>query len=148
MSYIIYISFAYTCHLILCFMPVKTLEMDTRNNCMYPKVQSLYQTTISIYPKRGRYNDPNGTYVIDLNGASISVNCMLQQLYPYKHVYLSNYPVISRQSVLLCFFNNLSGIRKRYLIISCILMRYSLALHITIQLYNLYTISVSITNSA
>ena len=67
-----------------------------------------------------------GIYVIDPNGASISVNCMLQQLYPYRHAYLSNYSVISRQSVLLCFLNNLLGMRKRYLIISCVLMRYSL----------------------
>ena len=35
-------------------------------------------------------------YVIDLNGASISVNCMLQQLYPYRHAYLSLYQVLSR----------------------------------------------------
>ena len=46
-------------------------------------------------------------------GASISINCMLQILYPYSHAYLSNYPFISRQSVLLCFLNNLSGIRKK-----------------------------------
>ena len=53
-------------------------------------------------------------YLYDPNKASISV--MLQQLYPYRNVYLSNYSVIIRQSVLLCFFNNLSGIRKIYLI--------------------------------
>ena len=76
------------------FMPANTLEVDTGENCMYPKVLSLYETVIcicmypkvlSLYetvifvlPKRGHYNDPNGIYVIDPNGASISVNCMLQ----------------------------------------------------------------------
>ena len=53
-------------------------------------------------------------------------------LCPYRHAYLSNYPVISRQSVLLCFLNNRSCIRKishihEYLLISCILRRYSLS---------------------
>ena len=112
------ICFTYTYHFLLCFMSAKTLETDTRNNCMYPKVLSLYEIVISIcmYPKRGRYNNPNGIYVIDPNEVSISVNCMLQQLYPYRHTYLSNYPIISRQSVLLCFINNLLGIRKRYFI--------------------------------
>ena len=42
---------------------------------------------------------------------TLSVNCMLQHCYPYKHIYLSNYPVISRQSILLCFLNNLSNIK-------------------------------------
>ena len=77
-------------------MSVNTLEADTGNNYMYPKVLSLYETVISIciYPKvsslyetvtyamyyvtqTGPYNDPNGIYVIDPNRASISVNCML-----------------------------------------------------------------------
>ena len=77
-------------------MYANTLKADTGNNCMYPKVLSLYETVISIciYPKvsslyetvtyamyyvtqMGSYNDPNGIYVIDPNGASISVNCML-----------------------------------------------------------------------
>ena len=57
---------------------------------------------------------------------------MLQQLCPYRHAYLSNYPVIGRQSVLLCFLNNLSCIRKishihEFLLISCILRIYSLS---------------------
>ena len=33
---------------ILCFMPVDTLEVDMRKNCMYPKVLSLYEKVISI----------------------------------------------------------------------------------------------------
>ena len=53
-------------------------------------------------------------------------------LCPYRHAYLSNYPVIGRQSILLCFLNNLSYIRKishihEYLLISCIFRRYSLS---------------------
>ena len=43
----IYFSFSFM------FMPENTLEADTRNNYMYPKVLSLYETVISIcmYPK-------------------------------------------------------------------------------------------------
>ena len=108
MSYILYISFAYTCHFLLGFMSANTLEADTGNNCMYSKVLSLYETVISvcIYPKVsslyetvtyamyyvtqwGRIypkvsslyetvtyacNDPKWIYVIDPNGASISVS--------------------------------------------------------------------------
>ena len=48
MSFIIFKSFAYFCHLLLCFMPAYTLEVDTENNYMYPKVLSLYETMISI----------------------------------------------------------------------------------------------------
>ena len=94
-------------------MYANTLEVDTGNNCMYPKVLSLYEIVISIciYPKvsslyetvTNACNDPNGIYVIDSNRASISVNCMLQQLCPYRHAYLSFYQVLSRQSVyILC----------------------------------------------
>ena len=49
MSFIILKSFVYTCHLLLCFMPAYTLEVDTENNCMYTKVLSLYKTVTSIY---------------------------------------------------------------------------------------------------
>ena len=43
----------YTCHFLLGFMSTNTLEADTGNNYMYPKVLSLYETEISIclYPK-------------------------------------------------------------------------------------------------
>ena len=40
----IYIFFLF----ILCFMPANTLEVDMGKNCMYPKVQSLYEKVISI----------------------------------------------------------------------------------------------------
>ena len=52
MSFIIFKSFAYFCHLLLCFMPTNILEVDTGKNCMYPKVLSLYETVISIYMTR------------------------------------------------------------------------------------------------
>ena len=84
---------------------------------MYQKVLSLYETVISIcMTQTGLYNDPNRIYVIDPNGALISTNYMVEQLYSYRHAYLFDYPFISRQSVLLCFLNNLLGIRKIYLI--------------------------------
>ena len=40
-------------HFLLGFMSANTLEADTGNNCMYPKVLSLYETVIfiCIYPK-------------------------------------------------------------------------------------------------
>ena len=43
----------YTCHFLFGFMSANTLEVDTGNNYMYPKVLSLYETVISIcmYPK-------------------------------------------------------------------------------------------------
>ena len=43
----IYLSFSFM------FMSANTLEADTGNNCMYPKVLSLYETVISfcIYSK-------------------------------------------------------------------------------------------------
>ena len=43
----------YTCNFLLGFMSANTLEADTGNNYMYPKVLSLYETVISIclYPK-------------------------------------------------------------------------------------------------
>ena len=43
----------YTCHFLLGFMLANTLETDTGNNYMYPKVLSLYEIVISIclYPK-------------------------------------------------------------------------------------------------
>ena len=43
----LYFSFSFM------FMPANTLAADTGNNCMYPKVLSLYETVISIciYPK-------------------------------------------------------------------------------------------------
>ena len=76
----IYFSFSFMS------MPANTTEVDTGENCMYPKVLSLfsicmypnvlslYETMISICPKQGRYSDPNGIYVIDPNEASISVS--------------------------------------------------------------------------
>ena len=79
----------------------------------------------------------------------IFVNCMLQQLCPYRHAYLSNYPIIGKQSVLLFFLNNLSVLEKishihEYLFISCILMRYSLSNNL---LYMLNCIFFYITKS-
>ena len=51
MSFIIFKSFAYSCHLFLCFMPAYTLEVDT-GNYKDPKVLlSLYETTNHKGPK-------------------------------------------------------------------------------------------------
>ena len=51
MSFIIFKSFAYSCHLFLCFMPAYTLEVDT-GNYKDPKVLlSLYETMNYKGPK-------------------------------------------------------------------------------------------------
>ena len=51
MSYIIYISFVYTGHFLLCFMPTKTLEVD-KGNYKGPKaLYSLYKTVVYKGPK-------------------------------------------------------------------------------------------------
>ena len=42
--YFLYIYFSFS----FMFMPANTLEADTRNNYMYPKVLSLYETVIFI----------------------------------------------------------------------------------------------------
>ena len=39
----------YTHHFLLGFMSANTLEADSRNNWVYPKVLSLYETVISVY---------------------------------------------------------------------------------------------------
>ena len=74
MSFIIFKSFSYSCHLFLCFMSAYTLEVDTGNykdpkvllslyetmNYKGPKaLLSLYETMKSIRTRRC-YNDPNG----------------------------------------------------------------------------------------
>ena len=47
--YFIHFICIYTYHFLLSFMSANTLEADTGNNCMYPKVLSLYEIVISIY---------------------------------------------------------------------------------------------------
>ena len=63
--------------LFTCFMPAYSKKMDTGNNCMYPRVLSLYEIVISIF---ALLYDPNGVHVINLNRDNYI--CMLQQLYP------------------------------------------------------------------
>ena len=73
MSLIIFKSFAYSCHLFLCFMPAYTLEVDTGNYkdlkvllSLYKTINykgskvllSLYETMTSIRTRR-YCNDPN-----------------------------------------------------------------------------------------
>ena len=73
----------------------------------YRKELYVPEGTITVRDNDLYLYDPNGVVIMiqtgsmsfDTNGASISINCMLQQLYPYRHAYLSNYLVISRQFV-------------------------------------------------
>ena len=45
----IYISFVYAFPFSFIFMSANTLEADSGNNWVYPKVLSLYETVISVY---------------------------------------------------------------------------------------------------
>ena len=105
----VYLSFAFMFHACINLRSGYGKELYVLEGTITIRDNDLYLND----PNEARYNDPNGIYVIDSSGASISINYMLQQLYPYRHAYISNYPVISRQSVLLCFLNNLLGIRKK-----------------------------------
>ena len=66
MSYIIYISFVYTGHFLLCFMPAKTLEVDKGNYKGSKALYSLYETVIykvskallSLYETMNIYKGP------------------------------------------------------------------------------------------
>ena len=112
----VYFSFSFI------FMPANTLEADSGNNWVYPKVLSLYETVISVYvyPKvLSLYEtvisvycgDPFGATVIQTGSMSSTQMgprylsmYLLQQLYlPYRHAYLSLYQVLSKQSALLRF---------------------------------------------
>ena len=69
----------------------------------YGKKLYVPEGTITVRDNDLCLYDPNGAAIMIQTGSMsstqtgpISVNCMLQQLYSYRHVYLSNYPVISR----------------------------------------------------
>ena len=64
--------------LFTCFMLAYSKEVDTRKNCMYPRVLSLYETVISICIL---LYDPNEVHVINPN--RVNYIYILQQLYPY-----------------------------------------------------------------
>ena len=51
MSFIIFKSFAYSCHLFLCFMLAYTLEVDTGNYKVPKVLLSLYKTMNYKGPK-------------------------------------------------------------------------------------------------
>ena len=51
MSFIIFKSFAYSCHLFLCFMSIYTLEVDTGNYKDSKVFLSLYETKNYKGPK-------------------------------------------------------------------------------------------------
>ena len=128
---------------------------------VYPKVLSLYETVISIgvYPKvSSLYETVTYAmyYVVTLSGPPWSKRdlwhrpkrgldiCiyMLQRLYlPYRHAYLSIYPVICRQLIcIMVSFMNYTMISHihEYLLISCIHMRYLLSNSISLITMLLY----------
>ena len=97
--FLIHVSFIHiSSSLFTCVMSTFSKEVDTGNDCMYPRVLSLHATMISICTI---LYDPNEVTVMTQTGPTISVcynNCI-----PNRHVHLSIYLVISRQSVLLRF---------------------------------------------
>ena len=97
--FMIHVSFIHiSSSLFTCFMPTFFKEVDTGKDCMYPRVLSLYVTVISICTV---LCDPNRVTIMTQTGLTIFVcynNCI-----PNRHVHLSIYLVISRQSVLLRF---------------------------------------------
>ena len=56
MSFIIFKSFAYSCHLFSCFMLAYTLEVDTGNYKGLKALLSLYETMTSIRARRRCYH--------------------------------------------------------------------------------------------
>ena len=94
--HILFINIALS--LFTCFMHAYSKEVDTGNDCMYPRVLSLYAIVISICIV---LYDPNGVAVMTQTGPTISV--CYSKCIPNRHVHLSIYLVISRQSILLRF---------------------------------------------
>ena len=107
MSYILYISFANTCHFLLCFMSANTLEVDTGNykgpKALYtlcetvvykgPKALLSLCKTMTIYKAEGAVmtqTGPTYQYAADL-------------FFPNRHAHLSLYQVLSRQSMCILF---------------------------------------------
>ena len=97
--FMIHVSFIHiSSTLFTCVMPAFSKEVDTRKDCMYSMVLSLYATVISVYTV---LNDTKGVAVMTQTGPIISICCNNYIL--NRHAHLSMYLVISRQSVLLSF---------------------------------------------
>ena len=67
-------------------MPAYSKEVDTRKNCKYPRVLSLYETVISIYTV---LYDPKEAAIMTQTGPIIFVCCIIY--IPNRHAYLSIY---------------------------------------------------------
>ena len=97
--FMIHVSFIHiSSSLFTCVMPAFFKEVDMGKDCMYLRVLSLYATMISIYTV---LYDLNGVTVMTQSGPTISVCC--SNCIPNKHVHLSIYLFISKQSILLRF---------------------------------------------
>ena len=113
------------------YLKVLSLYETVISICIYLKVSSLYETvTYAMYDVVTLSGPPRSKRDLShrpKRGLDICIY-MLQQLYlPYRHAYLSIYPVISRQLVCIMFsfmyYTIISHIHE-YLMISCIHMRY------------------------
>ena len=95
-THVLFVNIALS--LFTCFILAYSKEVDTGNECMYPRVLSLYATVISICTV---LYDPNEVAVMTQTGLTIFLCC--NNCIPNRHAHLSIYLVISRQSVLLLF---------------------------------------------
>ena len=107
--------------------------------CIFQEVDNGYnlyvpEGSITVRDSDFYLYDPNRAVimiqtgsVIDPNGASISINCVLQQLYPYRHAYLSLYPVTYADNQAYYIFIHVQAMYISYtwiMSITCIHMRY------------------------
>ena len=67
MSFIIFKSFAYSCHLVLCFMRIYTLEVDTGKELYVP------EGTITVRDSDFYLYDPHGAVVMIQTGSMSSI---------------------------------------------------------------------------
>ena len=97
--FMIHISFInIALSLFTCFMPAYSKKVDTRKNCMYPRVLSLYKTGIFIYallydPNEATVMTQTGSMSSTQIGSTISLCC--SNYIPNSHANLSIYLVMS-----------------------------------------------------
>ena len=80
--------------LFTCFILAYSKEVDTRNDCMHPRVLSLYTTVISICIV---LYDPNGIAVMTQTGPTIYVCCSKCIPNRHAHIYPSTWSLVDNQ---------------------------------------------------
>ena len=107
--------------------------------CIFQEVDNGY----NLYVPEGTITvRDSDLYLYDPNGALISINYMLQQLYPYMHAYLSLYLVTYADNQAYYILIHVQAMHISYtwiMSITCIHMRY-------FQTVFLYTYTITITS--